>query len=309
MKQSNKVFVSAEEAGQKLYQFLVRKLGGKVPGSALMRWIRTGQVRVDSARSGPYDRLEAGQEVRLPPQANAHLCHPAPPPYSGPVPELVYEDDDLLVLNKPPGIPVHPGTGHSVSVHDWIAVERAGSPFLPTPAHRIDRDTSGLLVFAKSYASLRHLQELWKSGGVSKLYLAWACGAWDTRGWVRLRDRLGKSSVGGRELVIESEEGKEAVLLASAVGRNEGSTLVAVRLLTGRTHQIRIQLALRGHPLVGDRKYGGAACPGTMLLHCWHLSWEDRSFTVEPWWSGPFAVPAGLDPSMLLAAGAPLLLG
>jgi 23S rRNA pseudouridine955/2504/2580 synthase len=305
MKQTNRIRVSPEEAGQKLYQFLVRRLGGSVPGPALMRWIRTGQVRVDSARSGPYDRLHAGQEVRLPPQATTDL-HQSKPSYSGPVPDIVHEDDELLVLNKPPGLPVHPGTGHSASVHDWAAAERAGSTFLPTPAHRLDRDTSGILVLAKSYASLRHLQELWKGGRVSKLYLAWASGTWDSQGWVRLHDQLGKVSVGGRELVVASEGGKEAVLMAAAVGRNESATLLAVRLLTGRTHQIRTQLALRGHPLIGDRKYGGPACAGTMFLHCWHLAWEDRSFAVAPRWADSFAVPDSLDPSGLLASAGSL---
>jgi 23S rRNA pseudouridine955/2504/2580 synthase len=299
METDNRIHVSREEEGQKLYQFLVRRLGKHIPRELLMRWIRTGQVRVDSARAKPFARLATGQQVRLPPQA---LCTPAPPPgpYAGPIPKVVHEDADLLVLNKPPGMPVHAGSGHSCSLQDWVRLSYAASRFMPTPVHRLDRDTSGLLVLAKSYRMLRGMQDLWRAGEVLKLYLAWVSGEWAGQGWAPLVDHLEKRSLRGRELVTPTPGGKMALSLAAQLLRRQGATLMAVRILTGRTHQIRSQLASRGHPVLGDGKYGTAAPAERMLLHCWHLSWGGRRFTVDPDWGGSHALPAGLTPSSVL---------
>jgi 23S rRNA pseudouridine955/2504/2580 synthase len=299
MNTANRIRVSKEEEGQKLYQFLVRRLGKDLPKAALMRWIRTGQVRVDSARAKPFDRLAAGQEIRLPPQATLVTEH-RNTSYQGPIPPIVHEDEEMLVLNKPSGVPVHAGSGHRFSLHDWTLETYSGARFMPTAAHRLDRDTSGLLVLAKSYAFLRAIQERWKLGEVLKLYLAWVAGNWESNGWIQLTDRLEKRDSGGRELVVASSGGKEALSMTHAVLRRQGSTLLAVRILTGRTHQIRTQLSFRGHPVMGDRKYGGPALAEGMLLHCWHLAWDSRAFTVHPEWGSPFSVPPDLAPSDIL---------
>ena len=162
--------VDPAEAGQKLIGFLARRLDRKVPKAALQRWIRTGQVRVDGSRAKPGMRLQSGQEIRIPP----HDLEISPAPRT-PRTDLaiLHEAEDLLILDKPAGLPVHPGTGHADSVSSRLKTRFAALPWTPTPAHRLDRDTSGLLATAKSYARLQALHSLWRSGLVRKAYLAW----------------------------------------------------------------------------------------------------------------------------------------
>lgn len=334
------ITVTQEEAGQKLLQFLQRRLGG-IPQSAVMRWLRTGQVRVNKGRAKAYDRLAAGDVVRVPPcdvaygtfsqPAASHTPHtphtpgtpgtpaaphspyspatPAPPGVSGgagapaaaapasPVScgageglnpddvaarlareglELAGNAPGLLVLRKPAGLPVQPGTGHADAVTVRLARCFAGAPFMPAPAHRLDKDTSGLLLVATEYRRLRALHELFRQGGgLRKVYLAWVRGAWLPSEPVRLEDRLDKRVAGSGERVVRvagTEQGREASCTVYSVKPGKDCSLVAVWLHTGRTHQIRVQLAGQGHPIMGDRKYGGPACAQGMLLHAWHMA-------------------------------------
>ena len=149
--------VTAEEAGQKLLQYLARRLGRDVPPAALQRFIRTGQVRVDGKRAKPFNRLAMGQLVRVPPYEPGGPGPGTPrppgasPPETVPALDILHEDADLLVLVKPAGLPVHPGSGHATALTTILHARDPGAPFKPTPAHRLDRDTTGILLVAKSY--------------------------------------------------------------------------------------------------------------------------------------------------------------
>jgi 23S rRNA pseudouridine955/2504/2580 synthase len=162
---------------------------------------------------------------------------------------------------------------------------------MPTLVHRLDMETSGLLLLAKSYAMLRDLQDLWRQGEVCKIYLAWVEGETGWPRWSTLEDRL-QQSVSRRK--VTTQRTVEARSRVVTLKRIQGCSLVAVHLLTGRKHQIRIQLSRRGHPVLGDRKYGGRSSGQGLLLHACHLSWKGRAFTLEPPWTKDFSVDGEL---------------
>ena len=286
--------VTEPEAGQKLIQFLRRRLSGAVPGAALQRWIRTGQVRVDGARSKPGTRLKLHQEVRVPPHT---LPDPAAPLLAGQTSEqiaghlsVVHEDLDLLVLAKPKGLPVHAGTGHQDCVVARLEARFADQPWKPALVHRLDRDTSGLLIVAKTYARLQTLHDLWRSGQVAKTYLAWVLGRPTWAASALLDDDTAKTPTArGEKMRVGT--GKSCRTIVRTLHQAESASLLLVAPLTGRTHQIRVQLASRGHPLIGDRKYGGPPCPEGMFLHSWHIAWPGSAFHLLPDWPRPWTVP------------------
>lgn len=292
--------VTAEEAGQKLLQYLARRLEGAVPQAALQRFIRTGQVRVDGRRGKPFSRLDPGQRVRVPPYETAEpttavpTARPAPPDpaaAAGWTPEILHEDSDLLVVLKPAGLPVQPGTGQPVALTTWLAARHAGAPFRPTPAHRLDRDTTGIVLVAKSYRALRAIHEAMKAGEIVKDYLAWIEGRFEPgeiNEWVELRDRLAKTGGPGHERMQSGDVGQEAVSKVRPLFSTGETTLVEVRLLTGRTHQIRAQLASRGYPVCGDAKYGRGRPP--LFLHAWRIVLPWAAFAAPPPWPGAWAV-------------------
>lgn len=313
--------VTPAEAGQKLLQYLARRLGSGVPQAALQRFIRTGQVRLDGKRCKPFDRIAEGQLVRVPPyepDASGSPAIPSPaartaaamqPDRGGkagrPGPtasarqagrkdillDILHEDDELLVVLKPAGLPVHPGSGHVFALTTLLHERHPDAPFRPTPAHRLDRDTTGLLLVAKSYRRLRDIHEAMLSGEARKDYFAWVWGRWllgEENEWVTLRDRLAKEGGPGRERVEASASGKEAVSKARLLGTTPTASLLEVRLETGRTQQIRAQLASRGYAIVGDAKYGGGAPP--LLLHAWRVTLPGEAFCAPPDWPPPWSV-------------------
>lgn len=341
------IAVTPEESGQKLLQFLQRRLGKDVPKAAVMRWIRTGQVRVNKGRAKPFDRIAEGDVVRVPPfhseepeAAPVTSACPHPDMRPGPVSaagtpspahatrleqaglSVAAQAEGLLVLHKPAGLPVQPGTGHADAVTSRLAHCFAGAPFMPTPAHRLDKDTSGLLLVATSYARLQSLHALFRNEhAIGKFYLAWVQGDWPENAPVTLKDTLGKRDTAKGERVLRlspdqnnagANDGPSAQASCSVtpILRRDNATLLAVRLHTGRTHQIRVQLAGRGFPILGDRKYGGPACTQGMLLHAWRIvlpassdsqtsGSETLAFTCLPDWKSPFDVP----PAPLTSAG------
>ena len=248
------VNVSADEAGQRIDNFLARHLKG-VPKSHIYRILRRGEVRVNSGRIRAQYKLCAGDTVRIPP-VRISASTPAKINHGQRLePFIQYENERCLVLNKPPGIAVHGGSGLSYGVIEALRAQRPQAPYLEL-AHRLDRETSGCLVLAKRRSFLRAFQEQLRNGDVVKKYLALVAGDW--KGGKQTVDvALRKNQLqGGERMVSVDASGKQAISIFSPVSRYSGATLVEVELKTGRTHQIRVHGTHIGHPLAGDQKYG-----------------------------------------------------
>lgn len=278
------VEVGADESGRKLTTFLQARLG-HLPAALVMRLVRSGQVRIDGRRCKPFDRVSAGQKVRIPPVTVEERMQTGP---GRTALDVVHEDADMLVVNKPSGLPVHAGTGWSDSVHDRLRARFPGKAFTPVPVHRLDRDTSGLLLCAKTHDFLRAMHDGWS--GVTKAYLCWVEGGWPAQEWTTIVSDLAKTATVGGEKVV-SGQGRRAVSHVRPVSAAAERSLVLVVLGTGRTHQIRVHLADRGHAIVGDPKYGRG---GGLLLHAAFLSWPGHAYFTLPPWTGDFQVSPAL---------------
>jgi 23S rRNA pseudouridine955/2504/2580 synthase len=243
--------VGEEAAAQRIDNFLLRHLKG-VPKSHVYRVLRSGEVRVNSGRVKPEYRLQAGDRVRLPPIRTAERKGFSGKPLEFPI---VYEDAALLVLDKPAGVAVHGGSGVSFGVIESLRASRPQAKFLEL-AHRLDRDTSGLLIVAQKRTALVELHRMLREGEVTKEYLTVTRGQWEGAGR-ELRESLHKYvDAKGERRVAVHEDGKEAVTRVRVVRTSAAFSLLQVSLLTGRTHQIRVHLAHAGHPVLGDAKYG-----------------------------------------------------
>jgi 23S rRNA pseudouridine955/2504/2580 synthase len=252
--------VSEEEAGQRLDNYVQRRLGG-VPRSRVYRVIRKGEVRVNSKRAEPQLRLKLHDKIRLPPvrvQPPAETGRPGAQVCESMARAIVYEDERLMVLDKPAGIAVHGGSGVSFGVIEALRALRPQETL--ELVHRLDRDTSGCLLVARRAASLRTLHALLREGAFEKRYLTLVKGHWQL-GAKRIDVPLHTHTrVGGERTVRAGASGKAAVSEFRPVqffGRT--ATLMEVMLRTGRTHQIRVHAAHAGHPVAGDEKYGDAA--------------------------------------------------
>ena len=252
--------VDAERAGQRLDNFLSSRLKG-VPKSALYRVLRTGQVRVNGKRCKPELRLEAGDVVRIPPLRVAAPGEVAPPSDSlrdTLAQRIVHEDAEFLVLDKPSGLAAHGGSGVSLGA---IEAMRAIRPTQEIElVHRLDRDTSGLLLFAKKHSALRRLQALIRESRMQKKYFALIQGS-PERDRFEVDAALRKNQLRGGERMVEvdEEDGKASLSRFRVIERYADCTLVEVEIITGRTHQIRVHSLHAGHPLAGDPKYGDEA--------------------------------------------------
>jgi 23S rRNA pseudouridine955/2504/2580 synthase len=245
--------VGEEGEAQRIDNFLLRRLKG-VPKSHVYRVLRSGEVRVNSGRVKPDYRLRSGDRVRLPPlRLAAPAPRPAPPP-SLRLP-VVYEDAALLVIDKPSGLAVHGGSGVSYGAIEALRAARPQARVLEL-VHRLDRDTSGLLMVAKKRAALRELHRMLREGEIEKRYVAIVHGPW--QGGVReLSAALHKYvTAAGERRVSVSADGVRALTGVRPLKVSERFSLLELRLLTGRTHQIRVHLAHAGHPVLGDDKYG-----------------------------------------------------
>ena len=244
--------VGEESADQRIDNFLLRRLKG-VPKSHVYRILRSGEVRVNSGRVKQDYRVQLGDRVRIPPVRIA-VPEARPQARSLDLP-VIFEDDALIVIDKPSGIAVHGGSGISFGVIESLRAERPKAKFLEL-AHRLDRDTSGLLMVGKKRMALVELHRMLREGEITKDYVAIVKGRW--KGGARKVDvPLHKFvTAAGERRVSVREDGSRAITRFTPMAVGESATQVEARLLTGRTHQIRVHAAHIGHPILGDDKYG-----------------------------------------------------
>ena len=276
--------VTEAHEGQRLDNFLIRLCKG-VPKSHLYKAVRGGQVRVNRGRCGVDYRLQLGDVVRVPPLRVAQQRKHQAPAQSF---DIVYQDDAILVINKPAGVAVHGGSGVS---HGVIESLRAANPdwrFLEL-VHRLDRDTSGLLMLATRRTALVRMHAMMREGKVNKHYLALVQGrVANDRQHVRAPLTKWLTTTGERRVKVD-DQGQSAHTIVQCVRRLPSHTLVDAELRTGRTHQIRVHLTSLGHPIVGDTKYGDDDLQNLwrsqgvkrMYLHAWQLRFQ-HPLTDEP---------------------------
>ncbi|ETH07900.1 RluA family pseudouridine synthase [Bordetella pertussis] len=244
--------IGPEHDGQRIDNFLLRLCKG-VPKSHIYKAIRGGEVRVNKGRISAEYRLVEGDVVRVPP---LRLPDPgATRPVPGAEFPVVYEDDALLVIDKPAGVAVHGGSGVSFGVIEQLRAARPQARFLEL-VHRLDRETSGLLMLAKKRSALLALHAMLREGKGDKHYLALVEGDWvNDRQHIRLALTKWTTQSGERRVRVD-QAGQAAHTIVTLRKRFGGYSLVDAELRTGRTHQIRVHLASSGFPIVGDDKYG-----------------------------------------------------
>jgi 23S rRNA pseudouridine955/2504/2580 synthase len=277
--------VDEESAGQRLDNFLMRHLKG-VPKTHVYRIIRSGEVRINKGRCSADSRVEAGDEIRVPPvrisdKVLEKATRPAP---AREFPPLL-EDEYLLAIDKPAGVAVHGGSGVSFGVIEQLRQARPQARLLEL-VHRLDRETSGILLVAKKRSALKHLQDQFRERETGKTYLALVQGDWPAR--LKVIDQpLHKYLLpdGERRVKVttpDDPDGMRSITLVKVAQRLQGSTLLEVTIKTGRTHQIRVHLASQGHPIAGDDKYGDFEWNKAlqkqglrrMFLHAWRLQFN-----------------------------------
>ncbi len=254
------VRVAEDRDGQRLDNFLLGQLKG-APRSLIYKIVRSGQVRINGKRCKPDSRVSGGDEIRIPPVRLDEPGEQRPPPKSmleRLAASIVFEDKNLLALNKPSGIAAHGGSGVSFGVIEGLRALRPGEPL--ELVHRLDRDTSGVLVIAKKRSALLELQALMREGedeeAPNKQYLTLLVGRMP-QGTMTVEAPLLRSVLqGGERMVRVDPKGKPSTSHFKLIERRGGHSFCEVRIETGRTHQIRVHAAHLGHPVAGDEKYG-----------------------------------------------------
>jgi 23S rRNA pseudouridine955/2504/2580 synthase len=248
------VTITEEEAGQRIDNYLLRVCKG-VPKSHIYRILRSGEVRVNKGRIDQLYRLESGDVVRIPP---VRLAERAPNKAPGAEFSILFEDNHLLVIDKPAGIAVHGGSGVSYGVIEQLRASRPEAKFLEL-VHRLDRETSGLLLLAKKRSALTNLHEQMREGHTDKRYLTVVYGDWkNPRQHIKLPLHKYSTPEGERRVVVQAG-GMEAHTVFNLLRKWDKFALLEAELKTGRTHQIRVHLASSGFPIAGDDKYGDFA--------------------------------------------------
>ncbi|MGC3983262.1 MAG: RluA family pseudouridine synthase [Pseudorhodoferax sp.] len=284
------VEIGPDAEGQRLDNYLLRVLKG-VPKTHVYRIIRSGEVRVNKGRADAATRLALGDSVRLPPlrlseraeEKSAAMARSAPA-RGFPV---LYEDEAFLAIDKPAGVAVHGGSGVDFGVIEQLRMARPGAPMLEL-VHRLDRETSGVLLVAKKRSALKHLQDQFRERETGKTYLALALGQWPARRKVLDKPLVryllpGKPGTEGERRVriaaADDPQGMRSITLVRVAETFADYSLLEVTIKTGRTHQIRVHLASEGHAIAGDDKYGDFALNkalvrqglSRMFLHAWRL--------------------------------------
>lgn len=290
--------INEDNNDQRVDNFLMSKLKG-VPKSRIYKILRSGEVRVNKGRVKPSHRLQATDIVRIPPvyideQQTASIPERLIEEINQ---NTLFENDDVLVINKPAGLAVHAGSGIAFGVIDILRAERFKDSFIEL-AHRLDRETSGCLVLAKNRIALTQLNALFTSdNAITKQYLTLTKGNWPD-GENRIEAPLSKNEVkSGERMVTINANGKHAISLFRPTEQFSECSLTEVTLLTGRTHQIRVHASSEGHPVAGDTKYGDktfnkqlrAIGLKRMFLHARHLEFN---------LNGPVNVTAPLDDNL-----------
>jgi len=306
------VTIVEEEAGQRIDNYLLRVCKG-VPKSHIYRILRSGEVRVNKGRIDQLYRLEAGDVVRIPPIRTAEKAAGGAP-VPGAEFAIVHEDSHLLVIDKPAGVAVHGGSGVSYGVIEQLRAARPEAKFLEL-VHRLDRETSGLLLLAKKRSALTNLHEQMRDGTTDKRYLTLVSGDWkNPRQHVKLPLHKFTTPDGERRVVVQAG-GQEAHTVFNLRRKWEGFALLEAELKTGRTHQIRVHLASSGFPIAGDEKYGDFALNKQlqkatdtrgalkrMFLHAWRITFQ------HPETGKPMTLTAPLPPEcerFLVSLGQP----
>lgn len=279
------VNITDEYHDQRVDNYLIRELKG-VPKSRIYRIIRKGEVRVNGARVKPALKLQEGDVLRIPPIRMSASSTNLKNVDDNILKSIVYEDKFVLIIDKPPGLAVHGGSGLNHGLIESLRAVKPENPYMEL-IHRLDRGTSGCLMIAKKRAYLKSIQEGLRSRHkIKKSYLAVVEGKWPKRKRVvnaPLRKNLLKS---GERMTIVDEDGKESVTEVELLSQCHEYSLLRVSPITGRTHQIRVHCQYQGFPVVGDEKYGesgrikelGRKGYGRMMLHAESIALPDHGF-------------------------------
>ena len=259
--QAQFITINEEDAGQRIDNYLLRICKG-VPKSHIYRILRSGEVRVNKGRIDQLYRLQDGDMVRIPPIRIAEKESTAHVP--GAEFTIIHEDAHLLVIDKPCGVAVHGGSGVSYGVIEQLRAARPDAKFLEL-VHRLDRETSGLLLLAKKRSALTNLHEQMRDGLTDKRYLTMVAGDWkNSRQHIKLPLHKYTTAEGERRVVVQAG-GMESHTVFSLLRKWPNFALLEAELKTGRTHQIRVHLSSSGFPILGDDKYGDFALNRALL--------------------------------------------
>jgi len=249
--------IDSEYTGQRIDNFLITYLK-TIPKTRIYRILRKGEVRVNKKRIEPSYRLQANDQVRLPPlhiEERAVIPTPSKQLMDFLTSRILFEDKGLLIINKPSGIPVHGGSQVKLGLVEALRYMYPKSPHLEL-AHRLDSDTSGCLILAKKRGILKEMHDLFRQGKVTKIYQALTKGHWKPNE-LKVEVALRKNQLkGGERIVRVDSTGKPSITLFRPLETYKGAMLVEAALLTGRTHQIRVHSQYRKHPIACDEKYG-----------------------------------------------------